>query len=216
MTKITHDKLNVKKTAHVYTYGNSTTAKVAVLLCHGYGQLADRIIKKFSNINEADIYVVSPEGLNTFYWEGVTGEPVATWMTKRNRLDEIVDFSAFLSQVYSKYFDGFEGKIVFMGFSQGCTTIWRWIHREPHRFDYLINWAGWIPEDIALSNVLDNLPNTKIRAVLGNQDEYLSEDRIKALKNIIDKNNLPVEYTTYEGKHIIDRQVLEKIIKEIY
>lgn len=215
MAHIQHHKLTVSRTAHVFTYGNKDTAKVAVLVCHGYAHLADRIIQKFSNIPEEDIYVVSPEGLSMFYWKGMSKDPVASWMTSRNRLDEIEDFSNYLTQVYSAYLSSFEGKVVLMGFSQGCATIWRWQHKAPVHYDSMINWAGWIPEDVDLSHTLDHLSEPIVHVVVGDQDEYLTDERMEALNSIIEKNKIPAVHHRFEGKHQVDRTLLESIIKSI-
>ena len=215
MSNIQHHKLTVSRTAQVFTYGNRDTAKVAVLVCHGYAHLADRIIQKFSNIPQQDIYVVAPEGLSVFYWKGMNQDPVASWMTSRNRLDEIADFSDYLTQVYSKYLSNFDGKIVLMGFSQGCATIWRWQHRAPVAYDCMINWAGWIPEDIDLSNTMNHLENPKVHIAIGNQDQYLSDERVAAMQKLVEKNKIPAIYHRFEGKHQVDRTLLESILQSI-
>ena len=215
MSSIQHNKITVQRTAHVYTYGNKAKAKVAVLVCHGYAHLADRIIQKFNNVPEDDIYVVSPEGLSTFYWKGMNEEPVASWMTSRNRLDEINDFSKYLSQVYAEYFSDFDGKIVLMGFSQGCATIWRWQQRTPVEYHTMINWAGWIPEDIDLSNALDHLSDPQVHVVVGSKDQYLTDERIEAMEEVIQRNKIPATHHRFEGKHQVDRTLLESIINTI-
>ena len=63
MSNVQHHKLKVSRNAQVFTYGNKESARLAVLVCRGYAHLADRIIQKFDNIPEKDIYVVSPKGL---------------------------------------------------------------------------------------------------------------------------------------------------------
>ena len=55
MSNVQHHKLKVSRTAQVFTYGNKESARLAVLVCHGYAHLADTIIQKFDNIPEKDI-----------------------------------------------------------------------------------------------------------------------------------------------------------------
>lgn len=215
MSNVQHHKLKVSRTAQVFTYGNKESARLAVLVCHGYAHLADRIIQKFDNILEKDIYVVSPEGLSVFYWKGMNENPVASWMTSRNRLDEIEDFSDYLTQVYNTYLSDFSGRIVLMGFSQGCATIWRWQHKAPVIYHSMINWAGWIPEDIDLKNTMSHLRDPVVYIAIGDQDQYLSDDRVAAMKEVVAKNNIPVIYHLFEGKHQIDRTLLESILQSI-
>lgn len=215
MHNIQHHKLPVSRTAHVYTYGQKQSAKVAVIVCHGYAHLANRIIQKFNNIDEEQIYVIAPQGLSVFYWKGMNEDPVASWMTSKDRLDEIEDFSRYLSQVYDHYLNDFEGKIVLMGFSQGCATIWRWQKRYPVQYHSMINWSGWIPEDIDLSHTLDHLSDPKIHVVVGDQDQYLTPERMEAMKAVIAKNNIPAVHYSFEGKHQVNRQLLESILNSI-
>lgn len=215
MNQIRQHKLKVDRTAQVFTYGNKSSAKVAVLVCHGYAHLADRIIQKFNNISDEDIYVVSPEGLSVFYWKGMNERPVASWMTSRNRLDEIDDFSNYLNKVYQDFLLDFTGKIILMGFSQGCATIWRWQHRNPVQYHSMINWAGWIPEDIDLSNTFYHLSEPRVHLVIGNKDQYLNGDRIKALNQVVERNGIPVVHHRFEGAHQVDRLLLESIIQSI-
>ncbi len=215
MKNIQQDKLSVTRTAQVYTYGHKVNAKVAVIVCHGYAHLANRIIQKFNNLNEDDIYVVAPQGLSVFYWKGMNEDPVASWMTSKDRLDEIEDFSNYLSTVYQHYLSDFSGKIVLMGFSQGCATVWRWQKKYPVQYNCMINWSGWIPEDIDLSNALDHLSSPKVHVVVGNQDQYLTEERIVEMKKVISRNNIPAIHHRFEGKHQVDRRLLESILKSI-
>ena len=215
MDNIQQQQLMVTRTAQIYTYGNKITAKVAVIVCHGYAHLADRIIQKFNNIVEDDIYVVAPQGLSVFYWKGMNEDPVASWMTSKDRLDEIEDFSKYLSKVYSHYLSDFDGRIVLMGFSQGCATVWRWQRKYPVQYHSMINWSGWIPEDVDLSHVLDHLTNPKVHVVVGNQDQYLTNERMEELKKVIAKNNIPAIHYRFEGKHQVDRKLLESILQEI-
>ena len=97
-------------------------------------------------------FVVAPEAMNRFYANGFGGDVVASWMTSRDRLDEIDDFNGYLSNLYSKY----EGqlsdeckKIVF-GFSQGGTTLFRWLNGKVVACDHVLGYSCWFPEDIDL------------------------------------------------------------------
>jgi len=215
MDNIEHHQLTVSRKAQVYTYGNKESAKVAVIVCHGYAHLADRIIQKFNNLDEDDIYVIAPQGLSVFYWKGMNEDPVASWMTSKDRLDEIEDFSRYLSKVYENYLSDFNGKIILMGFSQGCATIWRWQHKYPVEHHSIINWSGWIPEDIDLSKSLDHLSNPKVHVVVGDQDQYLTEERMVAMKEVIANNQIPAIHHRFEGRHQVDRKLLESILQSI-
>ncbi|MEL6276926.1 MAG: phospholipase, partial [Bacteroidota bacterium] len=83
----TAHRLPVQRTAHFYTLGEpSANVKRMWFACHGYGQLASTFIRKFDQLAGAEDYVVAPEGLSRFYWQGFTGKVVASWMTSADRL----------------------------------------------------------------------------------------------------------------------------------
>ena len=96
--------IEVKRTAAYTVLGDvGQVGESLTLACHGYGQLASYIASKFKGLTPNGNALISAEGLNKFYWEGVSGDPVATWMTKKNRLEEIKDFSSYLDQLNHRY-----------------------------------------------------------------------------------------------------------------
>lgn len=206
--------IKVSRTAAYQVLGSvDNPVESITLACHGYGQLASYIVSKFTALSDCGHALVSAEGLNKFYWQGVSGEPVATWMTKKNRLEEISDFSEYLSRLNKNYIQKTNKKKLLLGFSQGGTTIWRWLHRCQPEFDVFINWAGWIPEDIDLSILTSYLKGKKLIFIYGKDDEYLSEERIEMMHQIIEKNRLNVEIIQFEGGHRIDREILYSLYK---
>ena len=100
----------------------------------------------------------------------------------------------------------------FLGFSQGGTTIWRWIHEKRPDFDVFINYAGWMPEDIDLSVLSDYLKDKKLIFVHGDKDEYLTKERIEAFNEILTRSTLDVEFLCFDGTHKIERSVLSDVI----
>ena len=85
-------KIKFPCTAHYYTIGTpSDKIKRVFFVLHGYGQLASQIIHKFDAVME-DTLIVAPEGLSRFYWNESKGIVGASWMTKKDRLDEIEDY----------------------------------------------------------------------------------------------------------------------------
>lgn len=207
--EIVEKKLKVERTGVFFQAGDFRFSKMNWFVCHGYGQLANHLIKKFDGFLLRGHSVISVEALNRFYWQGVTGQVVTTWMTKRFRLDEIRDNNAYLSNIYSEHM-GTEKNILF-GFSQGGTTIWRWIYEERPDFDVFINYAGWMPEDIDLAVLNEYLSDKILIFTYGTNDEYLTKDRILAFKEVVSRSKLNVIIHKTEGKHQVDRQVLDDI-----
>lgn len=211
--EINEHRVEVQRTGVFFQSGDIQNAKINWFACHGYGQLADNLIRKFDGMVSQGHGVISVEGQNKFYWQGVSGQPVATWMTKRFRLDEIKDNNNFLSQVY-RQLDGPSKKIL-LGFSQGGTTMWRWIFDKRPDFDVFINYAGWMPEDIELSLLQDYLADKKLIFTYGSEDEYLTKERIEAFHAVLERSKLNVEIYKTDGVHKIDRAVLSELLTDV-
>lgn len=207
----------VKRRARVYTLGNiSEHIRYCCIACHGYGQLAGHFIRKFDQVAREDTLVVAPEGLSRFYWGGLAGEVKASWMTKEDRLNEIADFSDYLSQMYNFYLPQLPSntEIILFGFSQGVATQLRWMTRAFPDFHHLILWAGTIPEDIDYQPVLDYFEGKPLHFVYGTEDQFLSPERIKAYRRGIAKTGLRLQERTFAGRHQVDRGVLLKLFRE--
>ncbi len=207
---IKETKIEISRTGVYYKVGGNASKRQWFCL-HGYAQIADMMINKFDRREAKGEKIVSVEAPNRFYWKGVRGNPVATWMTSRYRLDEIRDNNEYLNKVYQNEITQESEKVLF-GFSQGGTTMWRWIHDQKPEFDVFVNYAGWIPEDLDLSILSKYLKGKRLVFVYGTQDEYLTNDRIEALEMIIERSGLNIEIIKNKGNHSIDRDVIDSIV----
>lgn len=206
-----HHKLKVEKTAHFYTLGNlNDETQYFWLVTHGFGQLASSIIRKFENFNLNEHFIVAPEGLNRFYWDMRKGIVGASWMTKQDRLDEIQDYSNFIQHVYDQYTAQLPPhiKIIFLGFSQGCATHLRWILRGMPHFHHLVLWGGLLPDDLDYIFFNDYLNDKRIHFISGDADEFITPERIEWHLQFAEKQNLPLNYIPFKGKHEILTDVL--------
>ncbi len=213
---ICNHSIKVSRTAHYYTYGTlSKETKYISFALHGYGQLASKMVKKFKFLNPQTHYVVAPEGLNSFYWHG-NNEPVACWMTRKDRYDEINDFNSYLDELYQRTAANVDQSVVktIMGFSQGCATMWRWMHGRQPSFDVMINWGGWIPEDISYLHLRNYLRDRQIHVVYGDSDEFLTDSIVGQMKTLIKRNQLKAQTRVFKGGHRIPADELEKFYDE--
>ncbi len=207
-------KVVIPKTAHYYTLGEpGTHIKYFWLVCHGYGQAASNYIRKFESIKQDDTFVVAPEGLSRFYWEGFTGDVVASWMTRKDRLDEIKDYAHYLTKLFYYYKGQLPDDvvIVLMGFSQGVATQFRWIMREFPDFDFLILWAGLIPEDLDYHPHKAYFDHRSLYFVFGDQDQFLTAKRLEDHIALINRFQFHIHPHQFQGKHVVDRSVLQQI-----
>ncbi|HMQ46093.1 MAG TPA: hypothetical protein PKA00_00075 [Saprospiraceae bacterium] len=206
--------LKVSRTAHYYTLGQTGKhLRYCWLVCHGYGQLASQFVQNFEVLDLSDTLVIAPEGLSLFYWQGFTGDPVASWMTRAHRLDEINDYSAYLSQVLDIYRAQLpdDCRIVLFGFSQGCATQLRWITQVHPAFDHLILWAGMMPEDIDYAPHLDYFSKKNIHLVYGESDQFLTPERMDQYRALIRQSGLHFQLHSFDGRHVVERKMLSKM-----
>ena len=205
--EIKNKTLQVNRTAHLFTLGNEE-ADVQWMITHGYAMTADQTIKKFRGMDLKRNYFVSAEALSSFYWRDAKGEiPVASWMTSRFRLDEIEDYSNYLDQVYSTLRIG--SKKVLFGFSQGGTTLFRYINAKKPDFDLFINWSGDIPLNSEYDT--DYLRDRRFLYVYGDRDQYMDENLFNKRKTFAEELGLNVHYVKYQGDHRIFSEVLEAL-----
>jgi predicted esterase len=213
--EISAQTLQVAKTAHYYTYGKlGSKTKYFLFVCHGYAQKADAFLEWFAPLPPDKYYIVAPEGFSRFYRKGFEGDVVASWMTKADRLDEIHDYSRFLQTLYEQEVAQLDNevKIILLGFSQGASTIIRWVTARFPYYDVLINWAGWIPEDLDYEPCRDYFSRANNYFLYGLDDPFLPQDRIAELQDRCTRTQLPFRFFHFDGKHEVDPQFLRRIL----
>jgi len=212
-------KLIVPRTAHYYTLGTpSKKTRRFWLVCHGYGQLARTFVRRFRDLGDGETFILAPEGLSRFYWEGYTGEPVACWMTKEHRLDEIADYANYLQTLYDHYLPQLadDVQIVLFGFSQGTATQCRWIMRNFPHFDHLVLWAGQLPEDLDYTPHIDFFSKRKLYFVYGAADPFVTDERVKWQLDFAQQQHLPLQIMTFDGKHEVEKNALKRLNARIF
>ena len=208
--------LSTQKTARYVTYGTlSEKTKYFWFCLHGSKMLCEQMLYKFKAFDPETHFIVAPEALNRFYANGFGGDVVASWMTSRDRLDEIDNFSNYLTALYHKYLSKLPEMCtkIILGFSQGGTSAFRWLHHTRIDVDILIGYSCWIPEDIDLTKSATELSRVKLLYTYGLQDEFLTVDRISMVESIIKKNQLAIDVISYTGLHKIDRAHLNDIFQ---
>jgi predicted esterase len=212
-----HHKLKIEKTAHVFTHGEpSDKTEYLWFVTHGYGQLASSIIRKFEGFDPTTHFVVAPEALNRFYWNFKTNVVGASWMTRQDRLDEIEDYSTYLDTVYAQFRAQVPPsvKTLFFGFSQGCATQMRWIHKGLPDYDHLILWGGVLPEDLDYQPLMAYFEPKKLTFVCGDNDEFINQEGIEKHLALAKEKGLTMDLVGFEGRHEVLTDVLQKVFEE--
>src|SRR5690606_29110285 len=103
----------VPRTARYYTLGRAGPELGQVwFVCHGYGQLAARFIRRFRGLDNGRRLIVAPEALSRFYVgdhggpHGPESRVGATWMTREDRLREIDDYVRYLDLLHDHVMAG--------------------------------------------------------------------------------------------------------------
>lgn len=211
MSDVEEHFLSVERTARYFTAGQLDESTPCIwLVCHGYGQLASGMIQNFTTLAEYGHFIIAPEGLSRFYWDGMVRQPGASWMTKEDRLHEIQDYNKYLSNLYHKFQNRFpsQARLHLLGFSQGVATALRWFAHEQPPVDNLIVWAGEMPPDIDYKELSPLLQKTALTLVLGTNDQFISTGQMEQQVEAVQQYTPHVAYHTFEGKHRLDENTI--------
>ena len=122
------------------------------IVLHGYGQLAEFIIRKFIPHASENRLFIAPEGTNHSYIKDFQGRVGANWMTSYQRETAIANNHMYLNGMMEEVLSAFEQvpRIHLLGFSQGAATGTRWASQWKGTLDSLILWGGGFAHDLAL------------------------------------------------------------------
>jgi predicted esterase len=208
--------ITVPKTARYFVIGEPGEHITSVwFVCHGYGQAANFFIKHFEVLANPTTLIIAPEGLHRFYWEKFSGRVVASWMTKEDREDDIKDYVNYMELVYQEVLESLskEVRIHVLGFSQGTSTVCRWIALTQPRLHDLVLWAGSLPPEIDFSAAIFN--SFKIYFLAGDEDEFVKKEQVDEIQQFFLSKQQASEIIRYKGKHGIDEATLMQLAEKI-
>jgi predicted esterase len=211
MSEIRETKITTGKTARFYTIGDASPKTREVwLVCHGYGQLAQRFAARFNPIASAERVIIAPEGLHRFYLDPIDRSAEerrvgATWMTREAREDDIADYIAYLDQVCAIVLaDAPQAALIGLGFSQGTATITRWAAATKRRMQRLVLWGAGLPPDLDWSKAEACLRDVPVTLVVGRRDPFALPERIAEQEALLTAHGLSHETVYYDGDHRVD------------
>jgi dienelactone hydrolase len=211
-----HD-LVVKRRARIGVLGDPATADELWLVVHGYGQLVADFLPACRGLAGPTRAVVAPEALNRFYkvpegHEGSHGTvPVGTtWMTREHRLAEIADYVDYLDDVVQAMRRP-GAHLAVLGFSQGVTTVARWVAAGRTRVDRVVCWAGELPADVDLAATRDRWPDERVDLVVGERDEFRTWIGPEQQAERFAAAGITARVTAFAGGHRLDRATLQSL-----
>ena len=169
---IRENHVTISKTARYYTLGEFTEkTKQVWIVIHGFRQTAKSFIADFESLLNDTTFFIAPEALNRFYIDRQGTEVVASWMTREDRLNEIKDYINYLDTLYVDLNLGsFKGQITALGFSQGASTLTRWLDATKSRVDRTIVYAGEVAPELLPLKETSGLRKTHNYFICGTQE----------------------------------------------
>lgn len=204
--------LTTQYTARYHTLGeaNEDPQQEVWLVLHGYGQLARYFVRKFEFQIQKGAWVVAPEGLSLFYLQGTDGRVGASWMTREFREHAIDNYLTYLQTLYQEL--ALQNKrLVLFSFSQGGATLLRWVVKHQPNFKKMIVWAGGFPTEVDPVASRQVFQNKELLYVYGNQDEYLTPERIAEQEPLFKRFGFHPQIIRFAGGHTVDPLVLQQL-----
>lgn len=212
---MTEHHIAISKTARYYTSGtfNEKTKQVWIVL-HGWGMNVKNFVESFEPLVNESVFLIAPEALNRFYLKSTAGTVGATWMTKEDRLNEIKDYINYLDRLYQYLeLDKYpQIKVTALGFSQGASTVTRWVNAGKNRIDRLVVYAGEVAPELTPLSDESGLKQTDNFFICGSRDEYFTPPLVAAMK----ENYRELKFTEieFDGKHVIELNVLKPLFEQ--
>lgn len=198
-------RIEVRKTARYFMYGDATQPyNEIVFVLHGYGMQANEFLKSFEALHIPGRLIIAPEGLSRFYRKAFSGDVVASWMTKEDRLNEINDYILYLEDLFDKFSANTAAKKVVLGFSQGATTASRWLMNGKSRVDDFVVWCGEFAPDI--HEFPTHYP--RIWHVSAQRDEFIPQERFKKQREFLLSIGFEVMDYSFDDGHILHQPTL--------
>ena len=192
-------EININQTTSYYKEGNGT--KLLYVL-HGYGQLAKYFIRKFIPATKLGYTVVAPEGQHHFYLHGTSGRVGASWMTKENREQDIVNYIAYLDAIHAEFTGQKEwDEIVVLGFSQGVATAFRWLAESNIKPSKFMICSGLTPPDVDLNIKKATFDSIKMTYFSGVNDPYRTEEAVQEFYTAVASSKLDMDLVNFDGVH---------------
>ncbi|WP_026952002.1 alpha/beta hydrolase [Algoriphagus mannitolivorans] len=184
------------------------------IVFHGYGQLAEFFIRKFLPFDSPDRLFIAPEGTNYAYLKDFEGRVGANWMTRHEREVAIANNHRYFDSLMSSILEKFSvpPKVHVLGFSQGAATATRWASQWKMPVETLVLWAGGFALDLKLESAKHKFESTTLVMVFGDQDEFLTEERMKKQEELVKELGKEAILMNFPGGHVLETDILQKVI----
>jgi len=207
--KVTYQTTNTYSTLNTL----SSKTKNIWIVCHGIGFLSKYFISYFKDLDADENYIIAPQAPSKYYQTKAYKYVGASWLTKENRDIEIENVLNYLEAVMNIENLPKDKRIILLGFSQGVSIVTRWMAKRNIVCDHLVIHSGSIPTEFDATN-FRYLPNLKTTIIFGDEDEYLTPNKIKSQLTYAQSifPNSP-ELIEFNGGHVMHSESLEKLVQ---
>ncbi len=203
-------------TTNSYSTLNQLTpqTKNVWFVLHGIGYLSRYFLKYFDELPPNENFIVAPQAPSKYYLNGAYTHVGASWLTRERTPGEIENVIHYLDQVYAAEAPPPHCKLILFGYSQGVSIATRWAARRKLPCDHLLLHSGGIPEELEGKD-FDYLKEhgTDIRIIVGDKDQYLTEERRKSESKKIERLfQGRAKHLIFEGKHEIKKTIINTLM----
>lgn len=204
-------------TENTYLTHNDLTSKTknVWLVFHGIGYLSRYFVKYFKGLNTDENYIIVPQAPSKYYLKNEYKYVGASWLTKENTAAEVKNVLNYIDAVLEAESIPKDVNLILFGFSQGVSVATRWLASKKANCKLVVLYAGGIPNELTPKDFdFMDFDATAIKIVYGNQDEFLTPDRLKGEKVKIDRLfQNKAETLVFEGGHEVKPEIIEGLLK---
>jgi predicted esterase len=181
-------------------------------VCHGMGYLSRYFLKYFKGLNEQDNYIIAPQAPSKYYQQPKMYVG-ANWLTKDNTSQGVGNVINYFDAIFkNESLPPKDKEFIVLGYSQGVSVALRYLAKRQIQCDKLIIHSGGIPKELESQDFEYLNPKCKVYLVYGNNDEYLTEERIK---DEIEKAKAlfprQLKICPFEGKHMVNEDFIKNL-----
>jgi predicted esterase len=212
--------IEVRRSARWFSLGSlGPFTRELWIVAHGYGQLASRFLRVFAHVASDECAVVAAEGLSRFYVARgstrVEDKVGASWMTREDRLREIDDYVAYLDAVHDAALavtSATRVRVTVLGFSQGASTVTRWVARGRARPARLVLCSGVLPPDLTAPD-FERLRALEVYMVMGRNDDLARPALLEPEVERLRAGGVEVTLLAFDGGHEVSRSIVAELAR---
>ncbi|WP_297764294.1 esterase [uncultured Muriicola sp.] len=201
-------------TQNTYATLNELTPKTTYVwvIFHGIGFLSRYFLKYFDGLDPEKNYIIAPQAPSKYYLNGQYKHVGASWLTKEHTATEINNLMSYLDSVMANEDLPDTCRLVVFGYSQGVSIAMRWVAQRNIQCDHLVLYAGGIPNELTKDQLRHLGDHCKLKIIMGDRDEYLTEERMEQEQKKIDllfEGRAQIQL--FDGGHEIKKEIINNL-----